>query len=643
MARLNPWMRLKVKGDTFYLPDPNGGVYFRNNSVSFRIEGRTIHQWVEKMIPVLNGEYTLEELTEGLPDPYRDRVYEIAETLYDNGFVRDVSQDRPHHLADTVRKKYASQMEFLDHFNGSGGYHFQSYRQRNILAIGCGPFFVSLVAALLESGLPQFHMLITDSMPTHRQRLEELVNHVHETDPEVELKEITLKKRRRPWREVVQPYDAVLYVTQEDDVEELRELHKACRDEKKVFIPALCLQQVGIAGPLVHPASDGCWESAWRRIHRSALCKDPQLHTFSSTAEAMLANVMVFEWFKTATGVTQPELNNRFFLLDLETMEGNWHAFMPHPLVTGQAKAEWVEDLDSLFKEDLRRHESDEWLSTFHLLTSEKSGIFHLWEEGDLKQLPLAQCRVQVADPLSEGPAELLSDIVCTGLTHEEARREAGLTGIEAYMSRLAEPFLEDRLAQPLAFVGVGAGRTMAGGVCRGLQKCLLEELSEEANQKPTVFPVQLGTVEDERCRFYLQALTTMQGEPKLGLGKKVSGFPVVWVGLGDYWYGNAGLNTTLALRKALQQTLSIVQNQATGHSVRALEVSTVLLKEESTQTLVIPSCKEAGQSELLQTALQILKRNQKRLMVFELVQEPFLKEKQIDVVGVLLRREESQ
>ncbi|MFD1290984.1 putative thiazole-containing bacteriocin maturation protein, partial [Laceyella putida] len=620
MTNLDPSMRLKVKGDTFFLPDPNGGVYFRNNLVSFRMEGRTIDQWIEKLIPVFNGKNTLDELTDGLPAPYRDRVYEIAEMLYQHGFVRDMSQDRPHQLPDVVLKKYASQIEFLDSFGGSGAYRFQSYRQVKVLAVGSGPFFVSLVAALFESGLPRFHVLITDSVQTNRQRLAELAAHARKTDPEVALEEVTLHEGLSSWWEAVQPFQSILYVSQEGDVEELRALHAVCREEKKVLLPAMCLHQVGLAGPLVHPNSEGCWESAWRRIHRSALCKDPQLHTFSSTAGAMLANVIVFELLKTVAGVTESEGKNKFFLLDLETLEGTWHSFMPHPLVIGKESAEWVEDLDLRLERSAGRRESNGLFPTFSLLTSRESGIFHIWEEGDLKQLPLAQCRVQAADPLSEGPAELLPDIVCSGLTHEEARREAGLAGIEAYVSRMVGLLVEDGMVEPQEFVGVGAGETVAEGVCRGLEKCLDDELGkQQVDQKSPVFRVQLSAVEDERCLFYLQALTTMQGAPMIGLGEEVSGFPVVWVGTSGRWYRSVGLNVTIALRKALQQALLKAQNQAACLTTQALGASTVLLEEKMLQSLVIPACEEAAQSEVLQSALQVLKRNGKRLLVLDL------------------------
>ena len=252
---------------------------------------------------MFNGKYTLAKLTDGLPGAYRDRVYVIAEVLFRNGFVQDVSKDRPHQLPDQVLEKYASQIEFLQNSVDSGAYRFQTYRQAKVLAIGSGPFLVSLISSLLESGLPKFHVLIAGSVPTNRLRIEELVVHAKKTDSEVEVEEISRKDEEiNSWRDIVQQFDSILYVSQESNGEKLRDLHKICREEGKLILPALCLQQVGLAGPVVHPNSEGCFESAWRSIHRSVFSQDKQVKNDSATAGALLANVIVFELFKKITG-----------------------------------------------------------------------------------------------------------------------------------------------------------------------------------------------------------------------------------------------------------------------------------------------------------------------------------------------------
>ncbi|UYG95278.1 putative thiazole-containing bacteriocin maturation protein [Cytobacillus firmus] len=644
MKNLTPSVRLKVKRDTFFIPDPAKGVYFRNNVSSFRMEGSMIDQWIQKLMPMFNGEYSLGELTAGLPGPHKDRVFEIAEVLYRNGFVRDVSGDYPHQLEAHVLKKYSSQIEFLESFGDSGAYRFQAYRQAKVLAAGSGPFFVSLVSSLIESGLPKVHMVITDPESTNPKRLKEIVAHARQTDPEVSAEEVTRESEEDcSWEELIQPYDSILYISEAGNVEELQVIHDACRKEKKIFLPAMIYKQAGMAGPLVHPESEGCWETAWHRVHRSAFCKDNQLHTTSSTAGAMLANLIVFELFKEITGLTSSEQRNQFFLLNLETLEGNWHSFLPHPNLTGNTAVEWIQEVDQRIGQSLGKSKSDSLFLFFSQLTSKESGIFHKWEEGDLKQLPLAQCEVQAADPLSKGPAELLPSIICTDLRHDEARREAGLTGIEAYVSRMAKQFAADQPAHS-EFVGVGAGETFAEGVLRGLDRCLEEKLlaKSQADQR-TVSPLHLNAVEDERCRFYLDALTTMKGAPKICQGEGVSGFPVVWVGTDDRWFGSVGLNRTLALRKALQHAIAQAQNQKGRHKATAVEASSVLLEEREPQRLVIPLCNEKEQSQLLQSARQVLEENNKQLLVCEFSFEPFLKESLAGVYGVFIREEGSE
>ena len=91
MVKLNPSMRLAVNRDTFFLPNPDGSVYFRNNVGTFRMEGEMIDQWVQQLLPIFNGEHTLAEITADLPEAYQTQIYQIAESLLQHGFVQDVS------------------------------------------------------------------------------------------------------------------------------------------------------------------------------------------------------------------------------------------------------------------------------------------------------------------------------------------------------------------------------------------------------------------------------------------------------------------------------------------------------------------------------------------------------------------------
>ncbi|ENQ3076943.1 putative thiazole-containing bacteriocin maturation protein [Bacillus cereus] len=641
MTKFNSSTRLKMKRDTFFLSNPKGEVYFRNNASSFRMEGKSINQWIEKLVPMFNGENTLGNLTDGLPELYRKRVFEIAEILYQNKFATDISQDHPHQLSEHILKKYASQIEFLDNLGVSGAYRFQSYRQTKVLVVGSGSFFVSLVSALLESGLPQFQMLITDSVQTNKRRLKELIEYAQRTDPEMAIEEIFLQKEKRNGlKDAVQPFQAILYISQGEDIEELKILHAICKEEKKIFIPAISRQGIGLAGPLVHPENDACWESAWRRLHKSAFSKTSGEHTFSSTTEAMLANVIVFELFKKVTDVTKHTQTNQFFLLNSETLEGNWHSFLSHPLVTEKMEIKWVPDFNTRIKQSSSENKWDEPTLNLNSLVSKEAGIFHIWEAGDLKQLPLAQCRIQTVDPLSEGPAELLPDMICTGLTHLEARYEAGLAGVETYISRIASSIISEHEQ----FIGIGAGDTIAECVSRGLQKCLDEEFRKrQIKQKISVSTLKLDVIEDERCSVYLQALTTLQGTPTIALGEDVFNFPVIWISTNNRWYGSVGLNKTLALRKALQQALTEAQNCDDCHASQALKTSSVLLQEKLPLHFNISSCENMTQEEILQSAEQTLKQNGMRLYVFEISLEDVWKEELAGLFGVLLGEEESQ
>ncbi|MFZ0371589.1 MAG: bacteriocin maturation protein [Halobacillus sp.] len=636
---VKPSMRLKVKKGTFFMPEPDGSVYFRNNAGSFRMEGKAIHQWVEKLIPMLNGEHSLADLTEGLSQPYHARVYEMTDVLYNNGFLRDVSEDRPHQLHPQVAEKFASQIEFLESFGDSASFRFQQYRQKTVVAAGEGSMLLGLVSALLASGLSGFHVILTDENESSRRRVRELEAWARETDPEVRLS-IALEPPFS-WEQEVELYDAVFYASHQDHHEERKSLLTACHKKHKWFIPILCSETEGFAGPMERAGSDYCFESAWRSLHRKEADEGEPGRFISSPAAAMLTNVAVFEWFKKMTGVPNVHPSHHMFVLTDETLEGKWHPFKPHPLVTGHIAAERVEDGLEKTK-DKEADPEKEWFFYFNELATGPLGIFHRYEEGDLPQLPLSQCEVQVVDLHSVNPHP---GMLCAAMTHEEARREAGFAGIEQYLSPLKKDILNslDAAMNRTARLYLGAGEAGTRAALSRALTNLLEEHLQVTGAEVTPARLELNRIEDDQCRFYYQALQTLKKNVELGIGEDAYGFPVVWTkARNQKWYGSVGFTRTLALREALRRALMEEQNPS-----RTFVSDTCFVQEKDkdgdgvVHSLDIPSC-ESDDPEVLKSVIQRLKKSHQDFFFIKVTMDPFKGDGIIDLFGVVVREEET-
>ena len=91
---------------------------------------------------------------------------------------------------------------------------------------------------------------------------------------------------------------------------------------------------------------------------------------------------------------------------------------------------------------------------------------------------------------------------------------------------------------------------------------------------------MQLGSIEDQPCRVYLDALTTLNGTPTIDLKEDILGFPVIRVRSNGQRFTSAGLNITLALRNALQQALLNTQNHQINSMVVEHEMEPALFRE---------------------------------------------------------------
>lgn len=616
METLLPTARLKMKGDVYILPNRDGSVYFRNNEGSFRMQGKGILQWIEKLVPMFDGEHTLVRLTDGLPEPYQQRVYEIAHTLYDNGFLRDVSQDLPHALSDQILTEYSMQIEFIDHHVGSGAARFDIYRNRCVLIAGDGELPYAVLRALQSSGHANHMLAGPTGEGTEGIRDEQILSGQSQVDL------ATLSDAE--FEANVEAFDAVFYASESGDVELLSRLESVCLKTGKFLLPLMVVDQVGLVGPMPKSLTGQPWGTLYKRIHQPVFNVDPHAHQLSSVARGLLANVGVFAFFKAVTGVAKESETSKFYRLNLETLSGKWRNFIPCTELSTPDEIP-LRDVLGHIESEITTSDADA-LSFFAELTDGEVGIFHAWDEGELEQLPLCACRVQVALPAKSGPAILQSEVVCRALHHEEARIEAGQSGLEQYVQqRLASVLLGD--------VCVVAGRSWRECLERGLEKCLEFELCNRIQtNSPLCRVVDSLVVDDPTADYYWQAVRLLSPTARVAMDRELFGFPVVWISLDGQFFAGTGVNVTAAIRKALLSAIA-----RTPNGIANLEFTE---DEGSMSELRIPNAgSHASQSGLLEL-IQKLEEYGCKLVVYDVAKESFLHSGTIRVLGVSLRTE---
>jgi len=359
----------------------------------------------------------------------------------------------------------------------------------------------------------------------------------------------------------------------------------------------------------------------------------------------MLANLIVLDMYRAITEISEPLLSDRIFMLDLNTLEGSYHSLMPRTHADSAVAIEQIDPIESLTRQSNgRARDSEDFMTFIQRITSSHTGILHLWDEGDLTQLPLSQCRAQTVDPLSEGPADLLPLIVRSGLTHWEARKEAALAALEDYVSAMAVHSDYPGMAELRGRMEIGAGETAEEAVYRGLSKCLAKLLRiRSAYREPAILKAEWGSVEDTRCRFYLTALKTMLHDPSIGLGEQLLGFPVIWAGTHGGWYGSPGISKTAAIRSALQQMLHAAQNVSLMPIPQPRDQ--VDLSTESDLSAIPPIIEALSENtdlaEDLREAFRILNLNRGKVSIYQITVEPDLKHFPGCLYGIVLEKEE--
>ena len=406
-------MRPKLKGDTFYIPIPDG-VYIRNNQRSFKIKGKVVYRWLERLAPYLDGQYTLEEITTGLSAEKQAMINDLINLLSHNGFLKDVSSDRPHTLSEAEERLYAREIAFIDSFVDSAAYRFEQFRECKMLLIGSGLTFTALVRAGLRVGVRQISICQSAESSSDWHHYNDYLQLQNRQGARQELQPVVAPA----WEDeesvaaLLLNFDAVISVSDRPQLGQARLLNRLCKAQKKPFIQALVVDDHAWIGPLIHPESDGCWECGWHRLLTNLSNPVEQLAHYlwpeassrfiALPTAAVVANTLVFELFKHLTGIQHLETEKRVLVIDLETLQTASHPFLPHPYCqscysSGLPRSPMHEIIREL--EQGAPIELEAFSQQATACFDNRLGLLNSLTEEDFVQMPLNISRATVSNP----------------------------------------------------------------------------------------------------------------------------------------------------------------------------------------------------------------------------------------------------
>ena len=451
-------MRPKWKTDTYSIPISDG-VYLRGNNNRLILKGKSLYPLLEHLVPNLDGNVTLEEITAGLDADRKRMLTRLIEKLLAHNFLQDVSQDQHHTLHPLELETYASDIGFIESFQTSPASRFEYFRNKHLLLIGSGLSLASLVQVSLQCGVKQTDIAVTredetdasfrQAVPASEQTLRLIDTPSWEDEAEV--------------RKTMQNYDAVLHIAERPMLARAQMLNRLCVDQQKVFIQAILVDNHAWVGPLVCPETGSCWECAWRRLQanltglseqrsRYALCDQPLAPSsplLTPLEATMLANRLFFSLFQHFTRTGSTAIAGKISAIHLETFLSESHSFLPHPyclachhpaIPTASQFLEQVQQLRNQAPLD-----SHTFLENVADCIDEKFGLFAAPDASHFAQVPLAVYSVHLSDPLpGEGPPTSRKAVAVSIDT-----REARMRALQKACERYAASFVDQRRLLP--------------------------------------------------------------------------------------------------------------------------------------------------------------------------------------------------
>lgn len=410
--------KLRLRDHVYVAPTPSGAhILTLDGPVS--LTGPSVARWIEALAPRLDGRFSVEEITSGLPEAHAAMATSLITRLCEAGLVREVSDGDSPAIADPPSAD-AAELSYLAAHGVPAGAALARFRRLAVVVVADDDWATAVADALRRCGAVNVR------------------THTAVDDP--------------PADDL--PVDLLLHVTGAADVESHRRVERLARRRGAVAAYALLDGADVWLTPVLLPDSGGdaapAPSSLLARLPEAPETATPIAEVHRTVAVAQLVRA-AFGW---VTDTGDPRRAGKVARLGPDLVTRRLHC-LPHPFCAPVA----APDPDGLLARVAALRGSpavaDGDFSTSAVRAADDTlGPFRYLPDDAVAQSPLTVARAQARDPLARGLGcdAAGAAVRAVAFDYPTARVEAARRALTRYAGLMVDPRrLVDGAGRPLA------------------------------------------------------------------------------------------------------------------------------------------------------------------------------------------------
>ncbi len=141
------------------IPVKDDALMFKDGKKIQTMRGRTVASIMEKVIPLLDGSRTLEEIIPLLTEVNRNEMLKILGVLHIRGILEDASIEAPLAITQEELRRYDSQIHFFSRFHPEKYRLQEKLKNSKITIFGLGPLGIRTLSILASAGIGEISMI----------------------------------------------------------------------------------------------------------------------------------------------------------------------------------------------------------------------------------------------------------------------------------------------------------------------------------------------------------------------------------------------------------------------------------------------------------------------------------------------------